>query len=203
LFAISRLTHSADHAADLAGVIRGLGLERPAVGGHAMGAGTTLRLAAEYPQLLSCAMLEDPGIRLDDRPPAGAQDPRAVIRRNVEVAQTQGREAAIARGRSLNPTWSEEEFGPWSEAKARVSRQFLETLTGGGRMLDWRELLPRVQVPVLLVTSDPERGGIVTPEAAAEAKRLLPSLEVVRLTGAGHNIRREQFEAFVAAVRGS
>ncbi|TME98027.1 MAG: hypothetical protein E6I52_18355 [Chloroflexi bacterium] len=54
---------------------------------------------------------------------------------------------------------------------------------------------------MLLVTSDPERGGIVTPEAAAEAKRLLPSLEVVRLTGAGHNIRREQFGAFVAAVR--
>src|SRR5438105_6683569 len=29
---------SADHAADLAGVIRGLGLERPAVAGHSMGA---------------------------------------------------------------------------------------------------------------------------------------------------------------------
>ncbi len=191
----------ADHAADLAGVIRGLGLERPAVGGHSMGAGTTLRLAADYPELISCAILEDPGIRLDDRTPAGAQDPRAVIRKNVEMAQTEGREAAITRGRGLNPTWSDEEFGPWSEAKARVSRQFLDTLTGGGRMLEWRKLLPRVQGPVLLVTSDPERGGIVTPEGAAEAQRLLPSLEVVRVTGAGHNIRREQFEAFVAAVR--
>jgi len=192
---------SADHAADLAGVISGLGLERPAVGGHSMGAGTTMRLAADYPELLSCAILEDPGIRLDDGPSAGAQDPRAVIRKNVEVAQTEGREAAITRGRGVNPTWSEEEFGPWSEAKARVSRQFLDALTGGGRMLEWRELLPRLRCPVLLVTSDPERGGIVTPEAAAEAKRLLPSLEVVRLTGAGHNIRREQFGAFVAAVR--
>jgi pimeloyl-ACP methyl ester carboxylesterase len=68
-------------------------------------------------------------------------------------------------------------------------------------MLAWRELLPRVQCPVLLVTSDPERGGIVTPEAAEEAKRLLPSVQVVRLSGAGHNIRREQFERFVAVVR--
>jgi N-formylmaleamate deformylase len=192
---------SADHAAALAGVIRGLGLDKPAVGGHSMGAGTTLRLAADYSELLSCAILEDPGFRVDQRPLVGAQDPRTAIRKNVEVAQTEGREAAIQRGRSLNPTWSEEEFGPWSEAKARVSRQFMDALTGGGRMLEWRELLPRLECPVLLVTSDVERGAIVTPEAAAEAKRLLPSLEVVRLTGAGHNIRREQFEAFVGAVR--
>jgi pimeloyl-ACP methyl ester carboxylesterase len=194
---------SADHAADLAGLIRGLGLDRPAVGGHSMGAGTTLQLIADYPELVSCAILEDPGIRLEDRPSArpGAQDPRAVIRKNVEVAQTEGREAAIARGRALNPTWSEEEFGPWAEAKTSVSRHFLDALPGGGRMLAWRELLPRVQCPVLLVTSDPERGGIVTPEAAEEAKRLLPSLQVVRLSGAGHNIRREQFERFVAVVR--
>jgi pimeloyl-ACP methyl ester carboxylesterase len=191
---------AADHAADLAGLIRGLGLDRPAVGGHSMGAGTTLTLAAEYPDLVSCAILEDPGIRLDDQPASGP-DPRERIRKNVEVAQTEGREALIARGRAINPDWAEDEFGPWSDAKARVSRQFLDQLGGSRPMLDWRALLPRVQCPVLLVTSDPERGGIVTPEGAAEARRLNPRLEVVRLSGAGHNIRREQFEAFVGAVR--
>jgi pimeloyl-ACP methyl ester carboxylesterase len=165
-----------------------------------MGAGTTLTLAAEYPDLVSCAILEDPGIRLDDQPAPGP-DPRERIRKNVEVAQTEGREALIARGRAINPGWAEEEFGPWSDAKARVSRQFLDQLGGSRPMLDWRALLPRVQCPVLLVTSDPERGGIVTPEGAAEARRLNPRLEVVRLSGAGHNIRREQFEAFVGAVR--
>jgi pimeloyl-ACP methyl ester carboxylesterase len=53
----------------------------------------------------------------------------------------------------------------------------------------------------LLVISDPELGGIVTPDMAQEASRLLPSLRVVRLSGAGHNIRREQFEPFVRDVR--
>src|SRR5207237_10195167 len=144
----------------------------------------TRKARADSPDRDSRAMRGDPGNRLDAGPSAGAQDPRAVIRKNVEVAQTEGREAAIARGRGVNPTWSEEEFGPWSEAKARVSRQFLDALTGGGRMLEWRQLLPRLRCRVLLVTSDPERGGLVSPEAAAEAKRLLPSLEVVRLTGA-------------------
>jgi pimeloyl-ACP methyl ester carboxylesterase len=49
--------------------------------------------------------------------------------------------------------------------------------------------------------SDPELGGIVTPEVARKAAGILASLHVVRLSGAGHNIRREQFEPFVAAVR--
>src|ERR671936_61945 len=35
---------SADHAQDLAGLIRALGLATPAVGGHSMGAATTLEL---------------------------------------------------------------------------------------------------------------------------------------------------------------
>jgi pimeloyl-ACP methyl ester carboxylesterase len=53
----------------------------------------------------------------------------------------------------------------------------------------------------LLLTSDPERGGIVTPEVAEEAVRLLPSMRVVRLRGAGHNIRREQFDGFIREIR--
>jgi len=72
---------------------------------------------------------------------------------------------------------------------------------GGSLPQEWREQLRRVRVPLLLITSDPDRGGIVTPEAAQEAQRLLPSLKVVRLQGAGHNIRREQFDGFVACVR--
>jgi len=43
--------------------------------------------------------------------------------------------------------------------------------------------------------------SIVTPETAEEAARLNPRLAVVRLRGAGHNIRREQFDGFVTAVR--
>jgi pimeloyl-ACP methyl ester carboxylesterase len=195
---------NADHASDLAGFIRALGLERPAVGGHSMGAATTMRLIADEPSLMSCAILEDPPIWIGERQVAGpsGENPREAIRRMVLDAQANGREAAMARGRANSPTWDETEFGPWADAKLQVSRPFLEELgTSVGRPQDWRELLPRAQCPVVLITSDPERGGIVTPEAAAEAQRLLPSLQVVRLSGAGHNIRREQFEPFVAAVR--
>jgi pimeloyl-ACP methyl ester carboxylesterase len=121
--------------------------------------------------------------------------------RVVLEAQSDGLEATIARGRAASPTWAEEEFEPWAEAKRRVSRTFLDDLTARGSAAECRELLPRVRCPVLLVTSDPELVSIVTPDVAQEATRLLPSLQVVRLSGAGYNIRREQFEAFVREVR--
>jgi pimeloyl-ACP methyl ester carboxylesterase len=168
-----------------------------------MGAATTLRLVADYPDLASCAILEDPPFRSGEpNPPRpGQEEPRAAMRRVVLEAQSDGLEATIARGRAAWPTWAEEELELWAEAKRRVSPRFLDDLTARGADQEWRELLPRVRCPVLLVTSDPELGSIVTPEMAKEANRLLPSLQVVRLSGAGHNIRREQFEPFVRSVR--
>jgi len=193
---------SAEHAADLAGLIRALGLERPAVGGHSMGAATTLRLVAEEPTIARCAILEDPPLWAGEGPVVapGRESPRDGIRRMVEEAQTSGREAVIARGRAASPSWADEEFAPWAEAKMRVSSHFTNELRLP-RGQEWRTLLPLVTCPLLLVTSDPERGGIVTPETSDAAAQLQPGLRVVRLSGAGHNIRREQFEAFVGAVR--
>jgi pimeloyl-ACP methyl ester carboxylesterase len=192
---------SADHAADLAGLIRALGLERPAVAGHSMGAATTLCLVANEPTIARSAILEDPPFWVGDGPPAvpGRESPRDAIRRMVEEAQASGREAAMARGRAASPTWAEEEFAPWAEAKLRVSKHFINELRPRGQ--EWRSQLPLVTCPLLLVTSDPDRGGIVTPETAEAAVQLQPSLRVVRLSGAGHNIRREQFEAFISTVR--
>jgi N-formylmaleamate deformylase len=193
---------SAEHAADLAGLIRGLGLERPAVAGHSMGGATTLRLVADEPNIARCAILEDPPFWAGEGPVVvpGRETPRESIRRMVQEAQAGGREAVLARGRATSPSWADEEFAPWAEAKLRVSPHFTNELRLP-RGADWRALMPLVTCPLLLVTSDPERGGIVTPETAEAAAQLQPGLRVVRLSGAGHNIRREQFDAFVRTVR--
>ena len=50
----------AEQAEDLAGVIAALGLERPAVLGHSMGAATALVLAGTYPDVPGAILLEDP-----------------------------------------------------------------------------------------------------------------------------------------------
>lgn len=191
-----------ERAADLADFIRVLGLKKPAVGGHSMGAGTVVSFAADYPDLVGRAILEDPGFRsATDQPNEADRQARAAqMRQTAEERKARGREAIIAAGRAEHPDWSEEEFGPWADAKLQVSTRF-NTGARPPERRGWWELLPKISCPTLLITADPERGAIVTPENAQEAARLLPSLTVVRLPGAGHNIRREQFAAYLQAVR--
>ena len=194
---------SADHAADLAGLINALGLRQPALGGHSMGAATTLRLISDQPELAACAFLEDPPLRASQPAdtPAAMDRGRDAIRRSVLDAQASDIESTIRRGREASPLWSDEEWQPWAEAKMQVSRAFLDQLMGGSAIpQDWRERLGGVRCPALLLTGDPLLGGIVSPETASEAVQLLPSLQVVHLQGAGHNIRRERFDGFLSAV---
>lgn len=65
----------------------------------------------------------------------------------------------------------------------------------------WGKAFERITCPTLLITADPAKGGIITPAVEQEAMRRLPSLTVVNLPGAGHNIRREEFGGFMGAVR--
>ena len=61
------------------------------------------------------------------------------------------------------------------------------------------QIVPQISQPTLLVTADPDK-AIVTPEIAQQAVAMNDKIQWVRIEGAGHNIRREQFEAFIQAV---
>lgn len=188
-------------ATDLAEFIQALRLDRPVVGGHSMGAQTTFTLLADYPGLARAAILED-GVF---RPRGAARSPadreafaartRALLAERVAI----GRDGLIARGRGEHPDWAEEEFGPWADAKLAVSPSFAAVRPAESR--DWWEVLPAMTEPMLVITADPNRGGIVTPETAAEMASLQPLARVVRIRNAGHNVRREQFGAYLQAVR--
>ena len=183
----------ATRAADLAAFVDALGLIKPVIGGHSMGASQTLAFAAAYPDMLRAAILEDGGIRMPGWTPSGRGAPGAALKYKEMT-----REMLIAHARQAHPTWSQDELPHWADAKLQVSPRHV---TAPLNQLDFRELLPKVTVPILLISADPELGGGVTPEAAAEAKRLHPATTVVRLSPAGHNVRREQFAGFVQAVR--
>lgn len=191
---------SDDRAADLAGFIRALGLEAPAVGGHSMGAQTTFYLLANYPGLARCAFLEDPVFRpRDDQPTEADRIGRAEqTRQAIAERASQSRLEIIEAGRRQHPTWAEEEFEPWAEAKQLVRPSFAAVRPA--ERLHWWETLSELTTPVLLITGDPELGGIVTPAVAQEASDINPRLTVAHLAGAGHNIRREQFDGFLGAV---
>ncbi|HMN30818.1 MAG TPA: alpha/beta hydrolase [Caldilineaceae bacterium] len=191
----------AEHAADHAAAIRGLGLDRPALIGHSMGAATAAQLAAENPGLVRCLILEDPPWR--EAGSAGSPEERAASaqawREDVVARQQLSRAEALAQGRQQRPMWSEAEFAPWVEAKFQVSPKVLDYVSAG--VTPWPAVAPQLTCPVLLLIGEPELGGIVTPQVAQQIGAANVRIQVVHIPGAGHNIRREQFEPYLAAVR--
>lgn len=189
-------------ADDLAGVIRALGLERPAVLGHSMGAASTLVMAGTYPDLPGAIVLEDPPswwLPRDD----GAEDRRrAGMREWFAAVKRQTRDELLAGIRADQPGWSEVEQETWVDSKQRFSPYVLDVLRPGGAAdIDWTGTLRRITCPVTLITADPERGAIVTADAAEALRDLIPHVRIEHIAGAGHNIRRDQPERFLQVVR--
>jgi pimeloyl-ACP methyl ester carboxylesterase len=193
---------SSDHAADVAGLIRALGLEKPYLMGHSMGGRTVATLITTYPDLARAAILEDPPLREESDDPKVVAERRTMLenwRDNTIAGKKQSLAQLTAAGRERSPSWAEIEFGPWAQAKHQVSPNVFQFAAGAS--LPWPELAGKIACPTLLVTGDPAAGAIVTPEVAAAGARLNPKIQVAHIPGAGHNIRREQFEQFVAVVQ--
>lgn len=185
-------------AADAAGVVRGLGLEKPTVFGHSMGAITALALAADYPDLVGALLLEDPPLRdaAAPAPPAAFMEER---RQEFAALQALSPEAHAAQGAALNPGWHALEVGPWAQSKAQVDPEVLQQF-GRFNGYPWREALARIRCRGLLITGDPDKMAIVTPASAREAVTLWQGGEVAHMAGAGHCVHRDRYAETMAAI---
>ena len=185
-------------ASDLRGVITGLGLVRPAIIGHSMGGGTTLALAGLYPDVPGAIILEDAGaLEASDFPRRQEGEENPFLARLTRL-QTKTRDELIAEMRASSG-WPEGELSPWADAKLQFNLRAAQFHPTEG--IRWAELMPRITCPALLITADLERGAIVRPEMATAMQRQVPQLHIAHIPGAGHNIRREQFDHYIAAVR--
>ncbi len=188
-----------DHAADLAGLIDILGLDRPVVIGHSMGGNTATALAALYPDAIRGAVLEDPGWRATMGTPEERAARAAQWRQNSAAMQAMSGAEIEKMGRERSPLWADEEFPAWVAAKQQFSMNIFGAISQNST--PWQENVARFRSPVLLVTAETERGAIISSETAAEAADINSLVQVAHIPDAGHNIRRENFDAFLAAVR--
>ncbi len=185
---------------DVAGAIAELNLARPVVIGHSMGAMTTLMLAGCHPNLVRAIVLEDPPPwwAADFAPPFNEEWKRQT-HAWLTALQSQSRESLIAAQRAESPHWPEVDLTPWADSKLRVNLKFFDQLSPFN--IDWPVVVSGVRCPVLLITGDPERGALVTPEHKLALQEWLPQLRMLHIPGAGHSIRRDQFTAYLRAVR--
>jgi pimeloyl-ACP methyl ester carboxylesterase len=190
-----------DHAADVAGLIEALGLDRPVVIGHSMGGLVASLVAAQHPDLVRGAVLEDPAWLPDERANSTQRAARmAEWRKQILARQAMTPEELIAMRQSEQPKWEEEEFPDWAVAKMQVSPHVADFTAA---MPPWREIARAIRCPTLLITANTAENddAIVTPELAVEAQAMNPQIQVINVPDAGHNIRREDFEAYMTALR--
>lgn len=196
-------------AGDVLAVMDALGVERPALIGHSMGAMTAAAVAGEASDRLRGIALEDPGWRDATvapiaenaaTPGTGSSAPLggpawAEWNRAFKALSPEERRAQAKKER---PVWPEIDTMYWADAKAQLNLDVLKYRDAPRP--PWRDVARQITCPVLLITADPERGGIVTPAVAEEATHLWRTGRVVHIPGAGHNIRREQYEPYREAV---
>lgn len=178
---------------DVAGLITRMGLAPAAVVGHSMGAATAASLAANYPDLVRGLVLEDP-------PWWDGAISHASPDRERHMQRTSGsRDHLVTACRAEHPHWAEEEVQTCVEAKLQLDVRWFEP-GALDSVTEWRKIVPWIQTSVLLITGDPNRGAIVTPEVAAEAARWWSDGRIVRLPGAGHGVHRDAFGRYVETV---
>lgn len=187
---------SAEPGQDIAATISLLGLKRPHVMGHSMGALATAACAAAHPDLVSKVILEDPPlVPVPDAAALVAR--RARLQKQVDWYLSRTEAEIIAVGRKNSPLWHTDEFPAWAQSKRQMDPGAVPDLPA-----PWQDLIARLSSPTLLIHGEQDLGGMVTPDIAAEAIAINPNVSAVQIRGAGHNVRRENFADYMAAVRG-
>jgi pimeloyl-ACP methyl ester carboxylesterase len=182
--------------------------------GHSLGTMVALALAAECPDLIAGAVLEDPPFHTMGRDIA-ATPFRALFTGMREVARRSGdlatMTAALAEIRLPGPH-GEVRLGDLrdraalrfsAECLAAVDPEVFTPLIAGEWLdgFDPPALWPWVRCPVLLFQGDPAAGGACTDADAELAERSLAHCRRVRCPGVGHQIHRTNPDHVLAVFR--
>jgi pimeloyl-ACP methyl ester carboxylesterase len=194
--------------ADLAGLIEALKLERPVVGGHSMGADTSMHLAAEYPHLTRGVFLEDPPIVLPGEQLGGGEqvmDPKELgkmMAKYMRMFKLMPRFIGLKMARKGMAAYLDDEIQPWLDSKKRLSFNFLGSMATMPMDLSAPfDIIRKIQSPILLIIGDKEKMSIVSPKAAQKAAEANAKLKFVQLEGASHDIRRTRFDGYLPALK--
>jgi pimeloyl-ACP methyl ester carboxylesterase len=181
-----------DFTRDLVQFVERAGLRRPAYVGHSWGGNIGTMLAANHPEAIACALLEDP-VYWKMINAFVTSLPRGLERLDRPEAEIR----ADARARGLDAAATDAEVF----RHHHFSRDALTRLLTDNR--DWafrcEEHLRRVAVPALVLVADLDAGGYMLPEEVAYYRAIAaPGVELRLWPQVGHlmhDSRPEQFNA--------
>jgi N-formylmaleamate deformylase len=175
-----------------------LGLSKVGIVGHSIGGRLGALLAANYPERVQSLVLEDPAwggtdLELEEFLAFVGRWKNDVIRRRSLSA-----EALRAEGQGEIGKWAEVDAEAWIQSKLQVSPEVMQQITLPYPA--WQETVRLIQCPALLFRPNSTIGGIISEEMTAELLALKPSFQVRYLEKAGHSIRRDCPEEFLAEL---
>lgn len=195
-----------DMAEDLASLIRALGLARPAIVGHSMGAMVSAQAVSRHPDLARALALEDPpwfqpslsaqGVVPGD----GSEAPIVSWAKTLRIASF---EELLDGYRRDHPSWPDELIRAMCESKKQLDPEIIDPL--GAALNDsgtaWPAILTAIKTPLLVFTGNPSLGAIVGAETLQRIRDIRPDAEIASIPNAGHLIRFDAPDAFMRNLR--
>ena len=171
------------------------GADRAVVCGLSMGGYVAFSVWRRHRERVAGLLLANTRAEPDDD--AGREKRRAV----AQKARAEGTEAIAAEPPPLLAEDAEESM--WDRIKALIRRQSGEGIAaaslGMAERTDSRPILPGIEVPTTVVTSEGDR--LIPADVSAPMAEAIPHAELVRLEGAGHLSNLEHTEGFNRALR--
>jgi N-formylmaleamate deformylase len=183
-----------DYAADVAAMVGELGLERPAVLGHSMGARIAAAFGVLHEDLTGPLVIVDPPLTGPGRP----EYPTS-LEAFMEQLEKARAAATVEDMRPYFPTWDDEQL--------RLRAEWLETCDETAVRETWLnfhtedifEYLGRLRAPALFMYGG--ESPAVSAEGAEEVRETNPSLEIASIPGAGHMIPWDNLDRFLSETR--
>lgn len=190
-------------ADDLAGFIQALGLERPYILGHSLGAVTALLTAGLYPDLPRAILLEDPPPFWQIHEPIPVNEsPNSGLAQWIVLNKRKTHADLLAELQKYSAHWPVEEWEPWIDSKHRYDPRVAVLVHPPDLVsMDFAHTLARITCPALVISADPLHGAASGPADLTVLQEMIPQLKVEPVTGAGHNIRRDQPARYLEIVR--
>ncbi|MGH2496769.1 MAG: alpha/beta fold hydrolase [Ktedonobacteraceae bacterium] len=204
---------------DVVELIHTLAMQRPALMGHSNGALTAASVAANAPQLVRAVILEDPpwgeapasfsAMASGEEPWPGFTAWYNGWLAWHKALRSQTVEERIASSQRFLPpgaaNWPDEEVRNFLEGQAQFNLDVLNFTPFMPTRTPWRDTVERIECPILLLTGNPERGTMVTPDEAQKIVATWRKGRHVSFAEAGHFMHRELqgelFEDFVSVVK--
>jgi N-formylmaleamate deformylase len=189
-------------------LMNALGLEKPFIIGHSLGADIAGRLAAVYP--VRAVILVDPAMQnfaaampanVDEAPPWM----RAIFE-TMAALRKQSHTERLLTGLGLLPPGAplmrEEDYVTFIEGQAHFDLSVFRHTAQMRYLIEAPEVIASIACPILLLTARPAMPGASIDKGLAVFKDNWRAGQHVHFEESGHFIQAEQFERFIQVVNG-